>query len=114
VSVARGRRRERTLLALGSLGAADRARMRRDARFWMDAVEGLRRAGVKRPGQVTPRAWAAALRESNPDAAQLLDRVVHRLYEVRFGDRRPDAEARRADGELVQQLIRAASRRRDG
>lgn len=114
VSVARGRRRERTLLALGSLGAADRARMRRDARFWVDAVEGLRRAGVRRPGQVTPQAWAAAIRESNPDVAQLLDRVVRRLYEVRFGDRRPDADARRADGELVQQLIRAASRRRDG
>lgn len=113
VSVARARRRERALLALGPLGAQERARMRRDARFWVDAVQGLRRAGIRRPANATPRAWAEAMREANPEAAQLLERVALRLYEIRFGDRRPDADARRADAELVQALIRAALRRRD-
>ena len=60
-----------------------------------------------------PRAWAHALRESDPESAALLDRVALRLYEIRFGDRRPDADARRADAALVQDLIRAASRRSD-
>jgi hypothetical protein len=88
--------------------------MRRDARFWVDAVESLRRAGLQRPAHLTPRAWAGAMRESRPDVAQRLERVVHRLYEVRFGDVRPDAKARSADAHLVQDLIRAASRVRDG
>jgi len=114
VSVARTRRRERALLALGPLDAAARARMRRDARFWVDAVESLRRVGMQRPAHLTPRAWAGTMRESRPDVSQLLERVVLRLYEVRFGDLRPDAQARRADARLVQDLIRAASRSRGG
>jgi len=114
VSVVRARRRERELLALGPLDAAARARMRRDARFWVDAVEALRRAGLHRPTQLTPRAWAAVMRESRPEVAQVLEQVAHRLYEIRFGDRRPDAQARRADVRLVKDLIRAASRARDG
>ena len=114
VSVVRGRRVERALLALGPLDAQARARMRRDARFWVDAVEGLRRAGVTRPAQLTPLAWAHALQDSHPELAPRVERVARRLYEIRFGDSRPDGGARRADGELVRDLIRAASRRRDG
>jgi hypothetical protein len=110
----RARRRERALLALGPLDAAARIRMRRDARFWVDAVESLRRAGLQRPAHLTPRAWAGTMRESRPEVAQLLGHVAHRLYEVRFGDRRPDAQARRADARLVQDLIRAVLRSRDG
>jgi transglutaminase-like putative cysteine protease len=113
VSVVRARRRERALLALGPLDAAARARMRRDARFWVDAVESLRRAGLQRPAHLTPRAWAGAMRESRPDVAQRLERVVHRLYEVRFGDVRPDAKARSADAHLVRDLNRAVLRSRD-
>ena len=114
VSVVRARRRERALLALGALGAEERRRMRRDARFWIDAVNGLGRAGLRRPMQLTPRAWAGTLRSSHPEVAAALDQVVQRLYEIRFGDRRPDAAARRADADLVQRLIRAASGIRDG
>ena len=114
VSVARARRRERALLALGPLDAEARRRMRRDARFWVEAVEALRRAGLNRPGQLTPLAWAGALRESRPEVARTLERAALRLYEIRFGDRRPDADARRADSDLVRELIRAASRGRAG
>ncbi len=88
--------------------------MRRDARFWVDAVESLRKAGLQRPANLTPRAWAGAMRESRPEVAKLLDRVVHRLYEVRFGDLRPDASARSADARLVRDLNRAVLRSRDG
>ena len=114
VSAVRARRRERALLALGPLVADERRRMRRDARFWVDSVEALRRAGIRRPAQLTPLAWAGTLHDSRPEVAQALERIARRLYEIRFGDRRPDAEARRADGELVRDLIRAASRSRDG
>lgn len=114
VSLARSRRRERALLALGPLDAEQRRRMRRDARFWVDAVEGLRRAGVHRPAQLTPRAWAGSLRASRPELAEALARIAHRLYEIRFGDRRPDADARRADARMARDLIRAASRGRAG
>ena len=114
VSAVRARRRERALLALGPLGAVERRRMRRDARFWIDAVDALRRAGMHRPPQVTPLAWAGTLRDSRPEVAHALERVALRLYEIRFGDRRPDAAARRSDADLVRQLIRAASHGRDG
>lgn len=114
VSVARARRRERELLALGPLGAADRARLRRDARFWIESVEVLRRVGLRRPPALTPLAWVGTLRDQRPDVADALERIAVRMYEVRFGDRRPDAERRRADRLLVRDLIRAASRSRAG
>ncbi len=114
VSVARARRLERSLLALGPLSADERRRMRRDARFWVDSVEALRRAGIRRPAPLTPLAWAGTLRDSRPEVAQALERVARRLYEIRFGGQQPDVQARRSDGELARELIRAASRSRDG
>ena len=114
VSVARARRRERALLALGPLDASERRRMRRDARFWVDSAEALRRAGVRRPTHLTPLAWAHTLRARQPELASALERVALRLYEIRFAGMRPDADARRADADLARQLIRAASRIRAG
>jgi transglutaminase-like putative cysteine protease len=114
VSVTRARRRERALLALGPLSAADRARMRRDAQFWVDAVVSLRRAGIARPDHMTPVAWAGSVRDSHPEVSAMLERIALRLYAIRFGGERPDAAARRADAQLAQDLFRAAARRHAG
>lgn len=114
VSVTRSRRRERALLALGPLSTADRARMRRDGQFWVDTVVSLRRAGIARPDHMTPVAWAGSVRDSHPEVSEMLERVAHRLYAIRFGGERPDAAARRADAQLAQDLIRAAARRPAG
>lgn len=97
VSVARARRRERALLALGPLGPSERRRMRRDARFWVDVVDALGRAGLSRPAHMTPVQWAQEIGRDRPPLGNAVLDAAHRLYAIRFGGERPDSLSRAAD-----------------
>lgn len=64
----------------------------------------LKRAGFEKPPHVSPLAWCGRMSQSNPDAAELADRVVHAFYAVRYGGEHIDEDGRRQAREWLSQL----------
>jgi hypothetical protein len=91
-------------LGAAALGRAERRRLARDARFYLDALDALRRAGLAKPNWRTPLAHAEALRERSPDGAEALREIAERLYRVRFGGERPTPAERVAAEAAVLRL----------
>jgi transglutaminase-like putative cysteine protease len=79
----------------------------REARFYDDAMRALRRAGVPKPGGLTPLEHAAALAPTHPAATGVLREIGELYYLARFAGRRLSAEET-ARGKALVRSLRAA------
>ena len=104
VILLRRSRRIRRQLGAGALGHAERRRLARDARFYLDALDALRRAGLAKPRWRTPLAHAEALDAAAPSAAAAFREIAERLYRLRFAGERPTAADRAAADAAVLRL----------
>jgi transglutaminase-like putative cysteine protease len=120
--VARRDRLVRKLLGATKARAAIRARLGRDAGFYLDALDLLRKHGLAKPRWVTPRAYAQQLEgTAGPGVGSAFAAVVERFYLVRYAQFRPGRARRTADAALASALrsalagryTRAASARKD-
>ena len=84
ISVIRSRR-ERSLLRIERIDPVEFARIRRDARFYVEALRVLARAGFDRPPHMTPQAFAAELSARNPRAGEAFSQITAGFYKVRYG-----------------------------
>ncbi len=78
----------------------------RRARFYPDALKVLQRAGVGKPLATPPLAHADALAGRDPQSAELLRRLGHAYYAVRFGGQPPTTDTA-ADLAALKQAVEA-------
>ncbi|MBM4099529.1 MAG: DUF3488 domain-containing protein [Planctomycetes bacterium] len=105
--VARRARRASDELGARGQGLAARLALGRDARFYLDALDALARAGMAKPAGRTPGLHADALRASHPEAGEAFADVVRRFYAVRYAGIVP-SRADRADADAAVSRLRAA------
>lgn len=104
------RTRLRARRALG-VTRRDRAAIR-EAGFYVEALDVLVSHGIRRPSNVSPRAFAAFVRLTHHEAGEVFSQIVERFYAIRFGAQHPDAHTRADDCARVAQLRRALSKDR--
>lgn len=105
--VARRARRAGEELGASRLRMADRLALGRDARFYLDALDALARAGLAKPTGRTPRAHAEAVRAAHQDAGDAFAAVVDRFYAIRYAGIAPSREDR-AEADAAVARLRAA------
>ena len=107
-----GRRLRRVGEELGAGGdsLADRLALGRDAAFYLDSLDALRRAGAGKPRGRTPRAHAEELRTRNPEAGEAFSAIVGLFYEIRYGGRACSRAERVAADTMVDRLRSALGR----
>jgi transglutaminase-like putative cysteine protease len=107
-----GRRLRRVGEELGAGGdsLADRLALGRDAAFYLDSLDVLRRAGAGKPRGRTPRAHADELRTRNPEAGEAFSAIVGLFYEIRYGGRTCSRAERVAADTMVDRLRSALGR----
>ena len=107
-----GRRLRRVVRDLGAGGESlvDRLALGRDAAFYLDSLDALRRAGAGKPRSRTPRAHAEELRSRNPAAGEAFSAIVARFYEIRYGGRTCSRAERVAADAMVDRLRSALGR----
>jgi len=107
-----GRRLRRVGEELGAGGEslADRLALGRDAAFYLDSLDALRRAGAGKPRGRTPRAHAEELRTRNPEAGEAFLAIVGLFYEIRYGGRACSRAERVAADAMVDRLRSALGR----
>ena len=107
-----GRRLRRVGEELGAGGEslADRLALGRDAAFYLDSLDALRRAGAGKPRGRTPRAHADELRTRNPEAGEAFLAIVGLFYEIRYGGRACSRAERVAADAMVDRLRSALGR----
>ncbi len=109
--------RRKLLRARRALGVTrrDRARARaalRDAGFYVEALDLLTSHGFGRPSSLSPRAFAAHVRQTHHEAGEVFAQIVERFYAIRFGAQRPDTPTRAGDCARVVHLRSALSQDR--
>ncbi|MFM9097092.1 MAG: DUF3488 and DUF4129 domain-containing transglutaminase family protein, partial [Phycisphaerales bacterium] len=102
--VARRAARVRRQLSAEDLSAARRVVLARDARFYLDALDVLDRAGLGKPRWRTPMSHAEWLRGEDAAIGDAFADVVARLYRIRYGGRRPRGAERTEDEESLARL----------
>ena len=102
--VARRAARVRRQLSAEDLSAARRVILARDARFYLDALDLLDRAGLGKPRWRTPMAHAEWLRGEDAAIGDAFADVVVRLYRIRYGGRRPRGAERTGDEQSLARL----------
>ena len=107
-----GRRLRRVVRDLGAGGESlvDRLALGRDAAFYLDSLDALRRAGAGKPRSRTPRAHAEELRSRNPAAGEAFSAIVALFYEIRYGGRTCSRAERVAADAMVDRLRSALGR----
>jgi transglutaminase-like putative cysteine protease len=107
-----GRRLRRVARDLGAGGESlvDRLALGRDAAFYLDSLDALRRAGAGKPRARTPRAHAEELRSRNPAAGEAFSAIVALFYEIRYGGRTCSRAERVAADAMVDRLRSALGR----
>jgi transglutaminase-like putative cysteine protease len=107
-----GRRLRRVVRDLGAGGESlvDRLALGRDAAFYLDSLDALRRAGAGKPRARTPRAHAEELRTRNPAAGEAFSAIVALFYEIRYGGRACSRAERVAADAMVDRLRSALGR----
>jgi transglutaminase-like putative cysteine protease len=107
-----GRRLRRVVRDLGAGGESlvDRLALGRDAAFYLDSLDALRRAGAGKPRARTPRAHAEELRTRNPAAGEAFSAIVALFYEIRYGGRTCSRAERVAADAMVDRLRSALGR----
>jgi transglutaminase-like putative cysteine protease len=107
-----GRRLRRVVRDLGAGGESlvDRLALGRDAAFYLDSLDALRRAGAGKPRARTPRAHAEELRSRNPAAGEAFSAIVALFYEIRYGGRTCSRAERVAADAMVDRLRSALGR----
>ena len=107
-----GRRLRRVVHDLGAGGESlvDRLALGRDAAFYLDSLDALRRAGAGKPRSRTPRAHAEELRSRNPAAGEAFSAIVALFYEIRYGGRTCSRAERVAADAMVDRLRSALGR----
>jgi len=107
-----GRRLRRVVRDLGAGGESlvDRLALGRDAAFYLDSLDALRRAGAGKPRARTPRAHAEELRSRNPAAGEAFSAIVALFYEIRYGGRTCSRAERVAADAMVDRLRSALAR----
>jgi transglutaminase-like putative cysteine protease len=83
--VALRRRRLRARLRLGGSTRAEQRRLLREAAFYIEALDLLARAGLAKPGHLTPQAWAARLAERDRAVGEAFGAIADTFYRVRYG-----------------------------
>ncbi|MDE0890064.1 MAG: transglutaminaseTgpA domain-containing protein [Phycisphaerales bacterium] len=101
VAELRRRRRIRQVLHAGRDVPLGRLR---EAAFYLDLLDVFEVAGCAKPGSTPPLKHLDEVLRVRPDVAEAARPLVELFYEVRFGDRRLDASARRSAAESVVQL----------
>lgn len=111
VVVLRRDRMVRTHLGVERANAALRARLGRDAAFYLDALTVLERAGCGKPRWRTPMAHAQFLQAKRSAAVgAAFQAVVERFYQVRYAGQRPGRRRRTTDAALVAALRSSLAR----
>jgi transglutaminase-like putative cysteine protease len=107
-----GRRLRRVGEELGAGGESlvDRLALGRDAAFYLDSLDVLRRAGAGKPRGRTPRVHAEDLRTRNPAAGEAFSAIVGLFYEIRYGGRACSRAERVAADAMVDRLRSALGR----
>ena len=82
--VARRARRAGDELGASRRRLAERLALGRDARFYLDALDALARAGLAKPAGRTPRVHAEAVRAQHSEAGAAFAEVVDRFYALRY------------------------------
>lgn len=103
----RRRRHRQHALGLTHRGHRGRARARlamRDGSFYVDALDLLDGRGMRRPINMSPRAFADTVRLQHAKVGDVFAVIVDRFYSIRFGGQRPDSRLRAQDHALVEQL----------
>lgn len=108
--VARRARRAAAELGASRSGLAARLALGRDARFYLEALDVLARAGMAKPAGRTPRVHAEAVRSAHAAAGEAFDEVVDRLYALRYAGIVPSRADRAAADAAVARLRAALGR----
>jgi transglutaminase-like putative cysteine protease len=108
--VAHRLRRVGAELGAGSESLLDRLALGRDAAFYLDSLDVLRRAGAGKPRGRTPRVHAEELRARNPAAGEAFAAIVGLFYEIRYGGRTCSRAERVAADAMVDRLRSALGR----
>ena len=101
VAEVRRRRRIREVLHAGKDVPLRRIR---EAAFYLDLLKAFEAAGCAKPGSTPPLMHLEKVLRVRPDVAEAARPLVELFYEVRFGNRRLDATARRSVAESVLRL----------
>jgi transglutaminase-like putative cysteine protease len=108
--VAHRLRRVGAELGAGGESLVDRLALGRDAAFYLDSLDVLRRAGAGKPRGRTPRVHAEELRARNPAAGEAFAAIVGLFYEIRYGGRACSRAERVAADAMVDRLRSALGR----
>lgn len=104
-------RKVRELLGAARARASLRARLGRDAGFYLDALDVLRRSGLEKPRWCTPMAFAEQLHaQGYSEVGDAFAALVRRFYSVRYANMRSGRARRAADAALVTALRGALAR----
>jgi protein-glutamine gamma-glutamyltransferase len=105
-------RRVRQTLGAEKVQARDRVVLGRDAAFYLEALDVLRRHELAKPRWCPPRLHAEEVgRLAGPGVQAAFQRVVDRYYRIRFAGDHPRRSERVADQALVTQLRAALAER---
>ena len=78
--------------------------------FYLDMLERLERANLRKPAATPPLIWASQLRDDRPEVAEHVTALVHVFYEIRYGERPLTEETLRRQREHMRELERALER----
>ena len=105
ISVVRHRRRLRSVV-----GEVPR-RMVKEVDFYLDLLRAFEVAGCPKPVNRSPMMHLEAVRDAHPELAEAATPLVRLFYDVRFGGRRLDREARRRVDVEAKELVALAGTR---
>lgn len=110
VLMSRRERRMRRLLRLDEVAGVERRRIRRDARFFADALLLLESAGASKPTWRPPLLHAEHLESLDRGAGEAFGALTNLYYEIRFGGAEP-ARSTQTDAAALLRRFEAALRR---
>ncbi|TVQ54971.1 MAG: DUF3488 domain-containing protein [Phycisphaerales bacterium] len=79
--------------------------------FYLDMLELLERANLRKPAATPPLIWATQLRDDRPDVAEHVTALVRDFYEVRYGERQLTDDELRRQREHMRGLERALEKK---
>lgn len=104
VLLRRRERKWRRLLRLEDLPAEQRRRVRREARFFAEALLRLQEHGLAKPDTRPPLLHAESLREVDAEVAGAFERLTEAYYRIRFGGIVPSRSFQTEAQALLRQL----------
>ncbi|MFM2163807.1 MAG: Protein-glutamine gamma-glutamyltransferase [Planctomycetota bacterium] len=109
IALVRGRR-DRAMLGIERIGAAELSRLRRDAAFYLEALRLLAKAGYERPAHMTPRDFAGRLASEHRAIGAAFGPIAEEFYKVRYGGLEPSGREANAHLSMVLALREAIRR----